>query len=169
MVKQRFCKPQTRVRFSGAALMSNRNCPICNNPLKRSINKYCSNKCQARFGYNEYIRKWKKGLVIGSRGIVAKNISGHIKRYLADKFGEKCVLCGWRMKNPITGKVTVEIDHIERNSENNTEQNRRMICPNCHSLSPNFRNLNKGKGRSWRMAKYLKSGAQGQSLSQNCR
>jgi 5-methylcytosine-specific restriction endonuclease McrA len=40
------------------------------------------------------------------------------------------------------------------NSENNLEENLRLLCPNCHSLSPNFRNLNKGYGRKWRVNKY---------------
>ncbi len=59
-------------------------------------------------------------------------------------------------KNPVTGKVPLEIDHIDGDSENNKEENLRLICPNCHSLTPSFRNLNKGKGRAWRI-KYLKS------------
>jgi ssDNA-binding Zn-finger/Zn-ribbon topoisomerase 1 len=74
-----------------------------------------------------------------------------------EKFGERCTICGWSKKNLATGKVPLEIDHIDGNSDNNTEANLRLICPNCHSLSPNFRNLNKGKGRSWRTAKYLKN------------
>jgi len=96
------------------------------------------------------------GLVSGERGIVAKNISGHIRRYLIEKFGKKCFLCGWTRINPTTKRVPLEIDHINGNAEDNSEDNLRLICPNCHSLNPTFRNLNKGKGRSWRTAKYLK-------------
>jgi len=96
-------------------------------------------------------------LVSGSRGILAKNISEHIRRYLNEKYGEKCFLCSWNTKHSITKRVPLEIDHINGDSENNNESNLRLICPNCHSLSSNFRNLNKGKGRAWRTAKYLKS------------
>ena len=69
---------------------------------------------------------------------------------------EGCSICGWKQKNLVTGRIPLEIDHVNGNAEDNSEQNLRLICPNCHSLSSNFRNLNKGKGRSWRI-KYLKS------------
>jgi Zn finger protein HypA/HybF involved in hydrogenase expression len=94
--------------------------------------------------------------VTGDRGIVAKNISSYIKRYLIEKYGEKCSTCGWCQRNLVTKKVPLEIDHINGNADDNSEKNLRLICPNCHSLSENFRNLNKGRGRSWRI-KYLKS------------
>lgn len=101
--------------------------------------------------------KWQKGDLSGDRGKVAKNISEHIKRYLVNKFGAKCSLCGWDSRHTITGKVPLEIDHINGNAGDNKEENLRLICPNCHSLSSTFRNLNKGKGRSWRKDKYIKT------------
>lgn len=136
--------------------MDNKNCLNCNKTLKKPNTKYCSNKCQARYQYLQYIARWKSKSVSGSRGIVTKNISHYLKHYLIEKFGEKCPLCGWHKKNSVTNVVPLEIDHIDGNSENNCESNLRLICPNCHSLSPNFRNLNKGKGRLWRTAKYIK-------------
>ena len=57
----------------------------------------------------------------------------------------------------MTGHVPLEIDHIDGDAENNIETNLRVLCPNCHSLTPHFRNLNKGKGRKWRMKKYIKN------------
>jgi len=131
-------------------------CLTCGSKPKRSFYKYCSNKCQRTYQYNEYIKRWKLGLVHGDRGIITKNISGHIKRYLIELYGEKCLLCHWNIKHSITGKVPLEIDHINGNAEDNREENLRLICPNCHSLSFNFRNLNRGKGRVWRTNKYLK-------------
>lgn len=132
------------------------NCLRCGKIPKRSFYKYCSNKCQQENQYKEYIKKWKSGLVTGSRGINTKNISQHIRRYLIEIYGERCSSCDWSEKHPITGKVPLEIDHINGDAEENREINLRLICPNCHALSINFRNLNKGKGRSWRAAKYIK-------------
>ena len=119
--------------------------------------KFCSNKCQNNGYYSAFICKWKENKVSGIIGISAKNISGHVKRYLFEKYENKCSECGWNMINSATGKVPLEVDHIDGNAENNVEKNLHLLCPNCHSLTPHFRNLNKGKGRQWRMQKYIKN------------
>lgn len=131
-------------------------CLHCNARLNRSAKIYCSFSCQQIFEYKAYIEAWKNGIEDGNRGVITKFLSRHIRRYLTEKFGGKCSICGWDKKNPVTNSVPLEIDHIDGNSENNSEQNLRLICPNCHSLTSSFRNLNKGKGRAWRI-KYLKS------------
>lgn len=131
-------------------------CLVCGKKPERASYKYCSNKCQHLYQYKEYIKKWKLGFINGDRVVVTKNISRHIKRYLIEMYGEKCFVCSWHTKHSITGRVPLEVDHINGNANDNREENLRLICPNCHSLSSNFRNLNKGKGRSWRMTKYLK-------------
>ncbi len=154
LAERRFCKANVGGPIPSAG--SNMNCPVCGNQAKKYATKYCSNRCQRDQEYKEYILCWKNGLVNGSTGIFTKNISGYIKRYLSEKFGRKCSICGWNMVNPSTNKVPLEIDHINGSSEDNRGQNLRLICPNCHSLSPNFRNLNKGHGRQWRTKKYLK-------------
>lgn len=132
-------------------------CTYCGNKPYRASYKYCSNRCQLEYQYSEYIKKWKLGLVDGGRGIKTRNISGHLKRYFLEKYGDKCSRCGWSERHPQTNKVPLELDHIDGDSENNAENNLRLLCPNCHSLTPSFKNLNKGNGRGWRKRKYIKA------------
>jgi Zn finger protein HypA/HybF involved in hydrogenase expression len=54
---------------------------------------------------------------------------------------EKCEICGiteWNNK-----KVSFELDHIDGNRTNHRLENLRVICPNCHSQTDNFRAKNK--------------------------
>lgn len=135
-----------------------KNCIECGLILKiKSQKLYCSNKCQFNKQYKNYIIEWRKNNKNGGRSITTRNISKHLKRYLLEKLKECCSECGWNKKHPKSGKVPLEIDHIDGNSENNMENNLKLLCPNCHALTPNFKNLNRGRGRKWRMKKYLKN------------
>lgn len=118
---------------------------------------FCSNKCQMDEQYREWVKKWKKGEVDGNIGINVRNFSGHLKRYLIEKFENRCSVCGWNKKHPTTGVVPLEVDHIDGDAENSVEKNLRLLCPNCHALTPFYKNLNKGKGRKWRMSKYIRN------------
>ncbi len=86
-------------------------------------------------------------------------VSRYIKRYLRRKFGNKCCLCGWSRVNPKTGQVPLVADHVDGNWRNNTENNLRLICPNCDALSLTYAGLNKGNGRKNRvLSKRAKEG-----------
>ena len=39
-------------------------------------------------------------------------------------------------------KITIELDHLDGNSNNNNLNNLRILCPNCHSQTPTFRSRN---------------------------
>lgn len=80
-----------------------------------------------------------------------------IKTYLRKLYGNKCMECGWCKVNPISGKVPIEIEHIDGNSENNDLSNLKLLCPNCHSLTPTYKSLNRGRGRHSRMVRYLEN------------
>ncbi len=129
-------------------------CRFCQKNLQKRHQKiYCSNQCQKDFEHERVIASWLADCAKGTNDVKTKNISKHLKRYLLQQTGEKCSLCGWRKIHPITGKVPLEVDHVDGNSNNNHCDNLRLLCPNCHALTPHYRNLNKGNGRKWRVTK----------------
>ncbi len=118
---------------------------MCKEETARARYKYCSNVCQQKYQYRQYIKKWKMGEELGLQSIGV--VSRHIKRYLREKFGNKCCLCGWSQVNRKSCIVPLVADHIDGNWRNNIEKNLRLICPNCDALSPTYAALNKGRGR----------------------
>lgn len=99
----------------------------------------------AKVKYDRYISLWKSGEVNGIKG--KSSISGHIRKYLFDRAHYMCENCGWNETNIYTGKIPLEVNHKNGNYKDNREENLELLCPNCHSLTHNFRSLNKGNGR----------------------
>jgi len=123
-------------------------CILCGKEPARSGYTYCSNACQHEYQYQTFIKKWKRGEAQGlnSMGLV----SDSVKRFLREKYQNKCCLCEWSKVNPKTGVAPLVADHIDGNWQNNIESNLRLICPNCDALNPTYAGLNRGSGRGSR-------------------
>lgn len=61
-------------------------------------------------------------------------------RILAEQ-DNKCIKCG--IHDWLERPLSLEIDHIDGNSNNNSRENLEALCPNCHSQTPTFRGRNK--------------------------
>lgn len=122
-----------------------RYCLNCKEEIKTTGKKYCSHTCHQEYQYKEYIRKWKNGEVDGISG--KNGTSTYIRKYIFDKFNDKCTKCGWSEMNKKTGKIPLNLEHIDGNWKNNKEENLDLLCPNCHSLTETYGILNKGNGR----------------------
>lgn len=123
-------------------------CLNCGKILIKRSRKYCSNKCQIEYQQKEWEEKWISGEIDGfSKTDHWGNVPDRIRTYLFKKFDSKCSKCGWGEINQFTGKVPLEVEHIDGDFTNNRPENVTLLCPNCHALTNTYRGANRGKGR----------------------
>lgn len=124
-----------------------RKCKYCGKPIPKNKkeNIFCNVDCASQYRFDQKIDKWKNDV----RGEI-KRLPRNVRKYLIEKAGYKCEKCGWGEINKTTGVSPLEIHHIDGNSENNRPENLQVLCPNCHSLTPNYKALN-SDGREWRV------------------
>lgn len=93
---------------------------------------------------------WNKGKKVGPKRPVEEYLSNQRpiqsyklkNRLLAEGLKQhKCECCGITEWN---GQPTpIELDHIDGNKYNNTIENLRILCPNCHAQTDTYRGKNK--------------------------
>lgn len=64
--------------------------------------------------------------------------AGNCKKHLIKERGNQCEQC--KLKKWLEQKIKLEIHHKDGNRTNNSFENLQLLCPNCHSYTPNFRN-----------------------------
>ena len=121
-------------------------CAHCGKENAGKRGKFCNSQCSAESRRFD-IDAWARGEVSGDTVMGCSKV---IKLHLLEKCNNKCPKCGWGEVHPVTGNVPLEVNHIDGDSKNNRPNNLEILCPNCHSLTPNFRALNKKSSRSHR-------------------
>ena len=68
------------------------------------------------------------------------------KRYRVNLEQEgKCNTCS--ISEWLNKPVSLELDHIDGDRDNNSRENLRLLCPNCHSQTPTWKGKHKDKMR----------------------
>lgn len=92
-----------------------------------STGKFCSNKCQGEYTW----RAISKPKIEAGQG-------GDLRRYLTETRGYRCETIECGMNAWLGNPITLHIDHIDGNSDNNQLSNLRFLCPNCHSQTDTY-------------------------------
>lgn len=114
--------------------------------VTRFTNGYCK-QCS-------YIQRWLAGEETGTTP--NNEIVETVRIYIRNLKGEQCWECGWNEVNIYSGKIPVQVDHIDGNSGNNKFENLQLLCPNHHSLTSTFGNLSSRTVKSGRIKRYKK-------------
>jgi len=118
-------------------------CTFCGVMTKHT---FCSKKCQSTHNKQQIISRWLNGDVVSE----SEDMPVLIRQYMLEEANNQCSRCGWAEKNQSTGKIPLTIDHVDGNSRNHAKDNLKVLCPNCHALTPTYGILNKGNGRKKR-------------------
>lgn len=106
----------------------------------------CSRKCMGE----RVSLRCREDFMAGRRaGYSGKNqrLAKWLRQYIKNERGTQCSRCGWDGKHPIDGLSLTEINHIDGNASNCALENLEVLCPNCHSMTHNFRSRNKKSTR----------------------
>jgi len=138
----KFCSRSCGVSFNNKVkpkrIKRLKKCLCCStefHAINSKSQKYCSRKC-----HEDY-----KNRLVQTEGFPPSwNSNQRIRRYLKNKHGNFCMICG-QSGNDWNGQpMTLIVDHINGKSNDNTLENLRIVCPNCDSQLPTYKAKNKG-------------------------
>lgn len=61
-------------------------------------------------------------------------------KHLIKERGKRCESC--KLETWLDKEIALELHHVDGDKTNNCKENLQILCPNCHSLTDNFRKPN---------------------------
>jgi hypothetical protein len=128
----KFCDKSCAAKFNNKKypkrIAVSNSCLSCNKPIT-AYKKYCNQSCQSDYVFETETRlRVESGLVTSATTL---------KNYLTRIVGYECIVCENKGKH-LNKPLTLQLDHIDGNSDNNLPSNLRFLCPNCHSQTETF-------------------------------
>lgn len=132
-------------------------CVQCDGPIAYKNNQikiFCCRSCAATYHNRLRPRRVKARKVSRSELLMRRFDAGQInnrptlRRILIGQYGHACQMCNntsW-----LGALIPLELDHISGNAGDNHPTNLRIVCPNCHAMTPTAKGRNKGNGRAAR-------------------
>jgi hypothetical protein len=130
----------------------------CGRAIRANAMHYCSHNCRNGHYRTRVIALWLDG-ALPPRATMLSVLRAH----LIETAGRQCQRCGWGVRNPYSGRLPLEIEHVDGDWSNDAPNNLIVLCPNCHALTRTFKGANRGKGRPFR-GKVLDSASHGRRL-----
>ncbi len=144
--RNKFCNHSCAASFNNLGWSRNhkkshRVCSFCGELLDKNEKKYCSYKCE----WDDWCKTIDN--MAEFFGYTWRSSSKRPKKYLIEKRGHKCEVCG---QSEWCGKpVPLVFDHIDGNANNWKLSNCRLVCGNCDMQLPTYKSKNKNSVREY--------------------
>lgn len=106
--------------------------------LKNGATKYCSESCCVKDRYMNYFLEWYNGINVKRHNLV-------LREYLELMHGHSCSEC--EITHWLGYEIVFDVDHINGDSSDDSKENVRLLCKNCHSQTKTYANSKSKKGR----------------------
>ena len=107
---------------------------------RRALALGCYNTNQGGKGYR---KEWSDGIpvedILAGKYPDFQTYKLKIKLISAGLKNDCCELCGWNKKPEGAKYSPCELHHLDGNPHNHSLDNLIILCPNCHSLTKNYR------------------------------